>query len=138
VVVGCARCAHPAHWRGSHDSQLSALRAVDAGFDPHNVVSMVVSVTGSKRRPSLDGARIFYRELLEKVRALPGVESAGGINHLHSRRRCVGLAVRHSKVAQSLARRIAVGAIYRIATPGYLEAMRLPLLQGPTSPPPTM
>jgi predicted permease len=58
-----------------------ALLAVDPGFDPANVIGMTVSLTGSRdadphRRPA------FFRELVERVRELPGVESASAINHL--------------------------------------------------------
>jgi len=57
-----------------------ALQAVDAGFNPHNVISMMVSVAGSKE--SDPGRRaIFYRQLIERARSLPGVETAGGIIH---------------------------------------------------------
>ena len=55
----------------------AALQAVDAGFNPHNVISMIVSVAGSKEA---DPARraIFYRQLIERVRSIPGVQAAGG------------------------------------------------------------
>jgi putative ABC transport system permease protein len=105
-----------------------ALRAVDAGFNPHNVLSMVVSVAGS--REGEPGRRaIFYRELLEKVRALPGVESAGGINHLPLAGDMWGWPFviegrPKPRPGES------PSAVYRIATPGYLESMRIPLLQG--------
>jgi predicted permease len=105
-----------------------ALRAVDPGFDPHHVVSMVVSVAGSKEGEP--GRRaVFYRELLEKVRALPGVEAAGGINHMPLEGDMWGwpFAIEgrpKPRPGES------PGAIYRIATPGYFEAMHLPLLQG--------
>jgi putative ABC transport system permease protein len=105
-----------------------ALRAVDPGFNPHNVLSMVVSVAGSKEAEP--GRRaIFYRELLEKVRALPGVESAGGINHLPLAGDMWGWPFviegrPKPRPGES------PSAVYRIATPGYLQAMRIPLLQG--------
>ena len=59
----------------------SALEAVDPGFNPENVLSMVVSVAGSNEALPEHRA-VFYRQLLERVRALPGVQSAGAINHL--------------------------------------------------------
>src|SRR5580700_81330 len=58
-----------------------ALQSVDPGFNPHNVLSMVVSVAGTKEAEPNRRA-IFYQELLERTRALPGVLSVGGINHL--------------------------------------------------------
>jgi hypothetical protein len=42
---------------------------------------MVVSVAGSQEAQT-ERRAIFYRQLLDGVRALPGVQSAGGINHL--------------------------------------------------------
>jgi predicted permease len=104
------------------------LETIDPGFNPHGVLSMVVPVAGSKeadpgRRP------IFYQQMLERVRALPGVESAGGINHL--------------PIAGDLWDRDFViegrpqpgptnmpDAVYRIATPGYFQTMAIPLVQG--------
>jgi predicted permease len=60
---------------------LLALQAIDPGFDPHKLLTMVVSTAGSPisaPRRTED----FYRETLERVRAVPGVVSAGLTNHL--------------------------------------------------------
>ncbi|MGH9548090.1 MAG: ABC transporter permease, partial [Terriglobales bacterium] len=57
------------------------LQSVDPGFNPHNVVSMVVSVAGTQEAEA-NRRTIFYRELLRKVGTLPGVNSVSGINHL--------------------------------------------------------
>jgi putative ABC transport system permease protein len=105
-----------------------ALESVDPGFNPHNVLSMVVSVAGSQeadpnRRP------IFYQQLLERVRAIPGVQAAGGINHLP-------LAGDMWDWPFTIEGRPALppgesaAAVYRIITPGYFDAMRLPVVQG--------
>src|SRR6185437_10455540 len=59
----------------------SALQSVDPGFNPHNVLSMVVSVEGTKEAEPNRRA-VFYRGLLQQVRTLPGVTSASAINHL--------------------------------------------------------
>ena len=60
---------------------LIALDSLDAGFHARNVLSMAVSVTASPE--GAPGRRaIFYSELLDRIRAIPGVESASGINHL--------------------------------------------------------
>ena len=53
----------------------SALQSVDPGFNPHNVLSMVVSVDGTKEAEPNRRA-VFYRELVQHVRNLPGVVSA--------------------------------------------------------------
>ena len=106
----------------------AALQAVDAGFNPHNVISMVVSVAGSKEA---DPARraAFYHQLIERVRSLPGVQAAGGINHLPLAGDLWGwpFAIEgrpKPRPGES------PGGVYRLVTPGYFEAMRLPLVRG--------
>lgn len=106
----------------------AALRAVDAGFDPHNLISMVVSVSGSKEEDA--GRRgIFYHQLIERVRSLPGVQAAGAINHLPLAGDLWGW---HFDIEGRSKPRPgeAPHAVYRIVTPGYFAAMRLPLVRG--------
>jgi putative ABC transport system permease protein len=105
-----------------------ALRAVDPGFNPHGVLSMVVSVAGSKEAEP--GRRaIFYCELLDRVRTLPGVESAGGINHLPLQGDVWGWPFAIEGRPKPRPGESPRG-VYRIVTPGYFQSMRLPLLQG--------
>ncbi len=54
---------------------VSRLIAVDPGFRPHHLLRLNMSLTPS-RYPNDAAIRAFWRELLEGVRALPGVESA--------------------------------------------------------------
>ena len=57
-----------------------ALENIDPGFNPRNVLSMVVSVAGTKQaQPNRRAA--FYQELIQRVQGLPGVQSASAINH---------------------------------------------------------
>jgi len=51
------------------------LQQVDAGFAPQNVLTMILQLPGSKY-PQGPQVIAFYQTLLERVRALPGVESA--------------------------------------------------------------
>lgn len=106
----------------------AALEAVDPGFNPHNVISMVVSVAGSKEADA--GRReLFYRQLIERVRSLPGVQAAGAINHLPLAGDLWGWPFTiegrpKPRPGES------PGAVYRMVTPGYFSAMRLPLVRG--------
>ena len=106
----------------------AALQAVDAGFNPHNVISMVVSVAGSSEADT--GRRaVFYPQLLERVRSLPGVQAAGGINHLPLAGDEWGWSFvieGRPKPRPGESPRV----VYRIVTPGYFNAMRLPLIRG--------
>jgi putative ABC transport system permease protein len=105
-----------------------ALQSIDPGFNPHNVLSMIVSVAGTQEEHA--GRRVaFYSDLLRKLRALPGVQAAGAINHLplfgdlwdHSFRIEGRPDPRPGE---------APNAVYRIVMPGYFQAMRLPVLSG--------
>jgi putative ABC transport system permease protein len=61
------------------------LQAIDPGFEPRNVVTMVVPVTGSRfGTPERKGP--FYETLVENVAALPGVERAAAVTALALRR----------------------------------------------------
>ena len=105
-----------------------ALQSIDPGFDPHHVLSMVVSVAGSKEESSARRA-IFYRDLLHRIRNLPDVASAGAINHLP----LAGDLWDRSFLIQGRAKPRpgeAPDAVYRLIMPGYFETMRLPLRRG--------
>ncbi len=105
-----------------------ALQSVDPGFNPHHVLSMVVSVAGSNEAET--GRRaVFYRQLLDRVRTLPGVQSAGGINHLPLAGDLWGWSFAiegrpKPRPGES------PSAVYRVAMPGYFQTMRLPVLRG--------
>ena len=105
-----------------------ALESVDPGFNPHGVLSMIVPVAGS--REAEPGRRaIFYRQMLERVRAVPGVESAAGINHLPIAGdlwdRTFLIEGRPTPAPTDLP-----DAVYRVATPAYFQTMGIRLLQG--------
>jgi putative ABC transport system permease protein len=108
----------------------SALQAVDPGFNPNSVFSMVVSVAGTKEEPAAPRT-LFYRQLVQKIRALPGVASAGAINHLPLAGDMWDLNFTiegrpKPRPGESPA------AVYRIVMPGYFETMRLTLRSGRT------
>ncbi len=105
-----------------------ALQLIDPGFNPHNVLSMIVSVAGTKEADA-NHRTAFYRELLEKVRNLPGVVSVGAINHLPLEGdqwdRAFVIEGRPDPPAGQ-----EPDAVYRIVMPGYFQTMRLPLRGG--------
>jgi putative ABC transport system permease protein len=105
-----------------------ALQAVDPGFNPHRVLSMVVSVAGSQEAP-MARREVFYRQLLERLRGVPGVESVGAINHLP----LAGDLWEWNFIIEGRPKPRpgeSPGAVYRLAMPGYFETMRLPILRG--------
>ena len=54
------------------------LRDVNAGFDPHNVLTMRIGLPGDRYREPQQQAT-FFRELTKRTSALPGVESTGAV-----------------------------------------------------------
>jgi putative ABC transport system permease protein len=58
---------------------LAGLRAVDAGFDPRNLLTASVGIPSSKYKTSESRVQFFDR-VLANIRALPGVESAATID----------------------------------------------------------
>ena len=107
---------------------MAALQAIDPGFDPHQVLSMVVSVAGTRSEAA--GRRApFYTDLLDRVRALAGVQSVGAINHLPLAGdlwdRSFWVDGRPQVIAAS-----APDGVYRVVMPGYFETMKIPILRG--------
>jgi putative ABC transport system permease protein len=107
---------------------LSRLGAVDPGFDPRHVLSMRVVLTGAPyAEPERRNA--FYRQALDRLAAVPGVQSAGGINHLP----LAGDLWTFSFTVEGRpapAQSDIPGAAFRVIFPGYFRAMRIPLLRG--------
>jgi predicted permease len=57
------------------------LSAIDLGFDqPENVLALRVAVPGNRYDP--EERLVFFDALLDRVRDIPGVESAGAVNSL--------------------------------------------------------
>jgi predicted permease len=103
------------------------LRSVDTGFDRHKLLTLSVAVS-STQFPLPSQEATFFKEVLDRVRALPGVESAGAVDDLPlSGGSHQPIAVEGQPV-QSLSDQPEVGV--RAVTPGYLETMRIPLLRG--------
>jgi predicted permease len=106
---------------------LVALRHVDAGFDPRNVLTLQVTLPKMRYKTP---AQItgFFDTALQRVRALPGVESAGAVDDLP-----LGGGSQQPIVvdgrAELLPRDQPTVAVRKI-TPGYLRTMRVPLLSG--------
>jgi putative ABC transport system permease protein len=104
------------------------LITVDPGFNPHNVLTMTISLAGSEHKTGAQRAA-FFNELTDRVGSLPGVESASAINHLP-------LAGDLWTLGITLEGRPALlpgetqGAVYRIVRPDYFKAMGATLLNG--------
>ena len=106
---------------------LLALRNVDAGFDPGNVLTMRVSLPDARYDTSAKFLG-FFDTALQRIRALPGVEIAGGIDDLPTTGGSVQPIVLEGQ-AELLPRDQPTVEVRKI-TRGYLQAMRIPILRG--------
>ena len=105
-----------------------ALQAIDPGFRPDHLVTMVLSVggsqeTGPEREPE------FYQRALARVRAIPGVTSAGMTNHLPIAGDIWGFPFWVEGRPLPHPGEEPDGA-FRLVLPGYLETMKIPVLLG--------
>ena len=105
---------------------LMNLAAVPTGFDPHNVLTASVTLSGNP-----DGAHLIatYDDTLARLRQLPGVEHAGFITWLPFSG--MGAATGYTVVgAPPVPKDQEPDADVRVVEPGYFETMRIPLLRG--------
>jgi len=105
---------------------LSALRNVDAGFDPHNVLTLQVQLPMRYKTPAQSTS--FFDNALTRIRTLPGVEAAAAIDNLPVQGGSVQPIV-HEGQPELLPRDQPTVAVRKI-TPGYLRTMRVQLLRG--------
>jgi len=103
------------------------LGRVDPGFDPHGVSTVSVMLPKTKyAEPSRQVA--FFRALLERVRALPGVEAAGGASSVPlSDTNNWPVAIEGQPAAPVGQQPNVVGTII---AGDYLRALRIPLRRG--------
>ena len=104
------------------------LERVNPGFDAQNVMTMTLSVAGSKFHSPLQQIA-FYQQVLQRVRTLPAVQSAGVIDDVP-----LDGGGSHQPIAiegrPALAMADQPEVDVRLATPGYLSSMRIPVLRG--------
>ncbi len=103
-----------------------AIRTVNPGFDPHNVLTMRMSLTGPEFAKPADVTEVIH-DGLRRLRALPGVEAAGTTC-------CVPLED-HWQVGFQVAGRPEQDASHGVAgwtfaSAGYFETFKIPVFRG--------
>lgn len=106
----------------------ASLLSLDPGFDPSNLLSVEISVAGTKQSEPSRRAH-FYREVLERISNLPGVQSASAINHAPITGDVWGTRYRIEGRAEPLPGEWP-SAVYRVAEPRYFATMRTRIVQG--------
>jgi predicted permease len=105
------------------------VQQVEPGFAAQNVVTLRLSVTGTSyaeesRRP------IFYQQLWERIRHLPGVEAAGGVTVLPLSGSIGWGGITIEGYDPAATGQSAIQADGRTASTGYFETMKIPLIGG--------
>jgi putative ABC transport system permease protein len=107
----------------------AAIQKVDPGFDPKNVVTFNVPIPFLKYISSQLRAN-FVNQLGDRLAAIPGVESVGGVTPLPlagGEQYSVGS---YGKIGESDDQYRTNKADYRAVLPGYFETMKIKLVSG--------
>jgi predicted permease len=105
-----------------------ALRHVDLGFAPDHVLTLTVQPGSTTRPPN-----VWLDDLLSRIRSLPGVQAAGAVYLRPLMLGPIGQGVGVYLEGQPETRETAEAnpaLNHQIATPGYFEAMKIPLRAG--------
>ncbi len=106
---------------------LAAVQRSNLGFDPHNVVNLVMDPT-EVGYDETQGLR-FYRSLLERIEALPGVESASLSSSTplsnYGNNDYLKISNYQNPSGQGLPL-----VYYSVVSPRYFQTMRVPILRG--------
>jgi putative ABC transport system permease protein len=103
------------------------LLEVNPGFDPSHTLTLTLSLWGPK---SADApAVVFFDQVLQRVQAIPGVESAGIVSQLPLGGNMDMYGVHVEGKSLPNPEEDPSADRYSI-TPGYLRAMRIPVLRG--------
>jgi putative ABC transport system permease protein len=104
------------------------LQSVNAGFDPHNLLTMEITLPPARYGQNQQQIA-FFQQTLEQIKTLPGVESAGAVQDLPFRFNEMSFPVTlEGQPAQPAAQQ--PKAVYRAVTDGYFGTLGIPLLKG--------
>ncbi|MDQ1474357.1 MAG: hypothetical protein QOJ99_5837 [Bryobacterales bacterium] len=105
-----------------------ALRTVDPGFKPHNVLTMKISLSGPRFQKTAGVAELL-RNVTEHINALPGVVTAGASCCLPLEGG-FGLPFLIEGRALAAGEQDHGGSGYIPMAPGFFEAFKIPVLRG--------
>ncbi|SPF41241.1 conserved membrane hypothetical protein [Candidatus Sulfopaludibacter sp. SbA4] len=103
-----------------------ALRAVDPGFDPHRVLTMRMSLAGSRFEKTA-GVNQLIHDGVERLEALPGVAAVAATYNLPIEG---AFGVPFNIVGRTPAGGLYDGRGWTGVSPGYFEVFRIPILRG--------
>jgi putative ABC transport system permease protein len=103
--------------------------AVDPGFDPRDLAVLRVTLDHATYKTGAQ-SREFYRELMRRLSALPGVQGVGAVTALPLSPVGTDFARPYWREGEADPGGSAPRVDVRMATPGYFDAMRMRVLRG--------
>src|SRR6185369_1803954 len=106
------------------------LQSVDPGFKPDHVLTAGISLNRERYMKDDDRRVVFFRQILERVKSVPGVESVGMISHLPFSGRGVnmGFTIAGQPVLAGDDDRLRTEL--RVISPEYFRTMSIPVRNG--------
>lgn len=109
------------------------LQGVDPGFNADHVLTASVSLNREKYMKTDERRTIFFSQILERIRSLPGVESVGMISHLPFGGRGVNMRFRVPGQQQGVpSDDDRLRTELRVISPDYFRTMSIPVRNGRT------
>jgi predicted permease len=103
------------------------LQTIDPGFDQHNVLTLSVMVNKHQFTDPTQQSQ-FYDSVFQRIRTLPGVDSAGVVDNLPLQGGSNQPVAIEGRPAVAMSEQPEVSV--RVTTPGYLRTMHIPLIEG--------
>jgi predicted permease len=108
----------------------AALRSIEPGFDPSHVIAARISAPAATYPPGTGRIATFYAGVVDRVRAMPGVENAAIVDRLSLAGPVYGLAIRVEGQYEDVRHTLPFIDHTQTVTPGYFATMHIPLLRG--------
>jgi putative ABC transport system permease protein len=107
------------------------VRDVSPGFNAANVLTMRLSATPGKYASGEPRAQL-YRQVMEKVKSVPGVEAAGAVLSLPLGGDTFNVGRSYIREGRPFTPEESANASYLVITPDYFRALQIPLSAGRT------
>lgn len=105
------------------------LRDVSPGFNPANVLSVRISLPSAKF-PKGEPRVQMLRQVVEHIRSLPGVQSAGAVLSLPLGGDTFNVGRSYIREGRPATPEESANAAYLVATPDYFRALQIPVVAG--------
>ncbi|HEV2884228.1 MAG TPA: ABC transporter permease [Pyrinomonadaceae bacterium] len=105
------------------------MRDVSPGFNPNNVLTMRMGLMPGKYAQGEPRAQVF-RQAVEKIKAVPGVEAVGGVLSLPLGGDTFNVGRSYIREGRPFTPEESANATYLVITPNYFRALQIPLAGG--------